>query len=68
MVQANTLGSLLTLFSHSHLPLKSQWVTCSKLIMVADAWFDSEHDNQISRLTYDITSLRSGDLSCIVIS
>lgn len=41
---------------------------CSKLIMVADAWFDSEHENQISWLTYDITSLRSGDLNCIVIS
>lgn len=36
VVEANTLGSLLALFSHST-PLKSQGVTCSKLIMVANA-------------------------------
>ena len=46
VVEANALGSLLAIFSHSHLPLKSQGVTFSKFIMVADAWFDSEHGNQ----------------------
>lgn len=57
MVEANTLGSLLALFSHSHLPLKSQGVTCSKLIMVANAWFDLNMGIRITELHCDFLKM-----------